>query len=87
MIIAPIQVEDKKFGVLDIRGTGKRHFPRQAEAIAELLGQQLGLYRYLAAIIGQLRKVIETVNRFQNSRFLLWRILNINSRALSIKPI
>jgi signal transduction histidine kinase len=70
MIVAPIQVEDKKFGVLDIRGTGKRHFPRQAETIAELLGQQLGLYGYLAAIIGQLRKVIETVNRLQEQQIL-----------------
>jgi signal transduction histidine kinase len=56
MIIAPISVEDEKYGVLDIRSTGERDFPSHAEAIAELLGQQLGLYNYLAITIRKLRK-------------------------------
>jgi len=56
MLIAPISVEEEKFGVLDIRGTGGRNFPKHAEAIAELLGQQLGLYHYLATTIRRLRR-------------------------------
>jgi signal transduction histidine kinase/GAF domain-containing protein len=56
MIVAPIKVESDIFGVLDIRGTGRRAFPRNAEAIAELLGRQLGLYHYLATTIGKLHE-------------------------------
>jgi signal transduction histidine kinase len=57
MIIAPIKVKSEVFGVLDIRTIGKADFPRHADVVAELLGQQLGLYRYLAATIRNLRKV------------------------------
>lgn len=56
IIVAPIRVADKFFGILDIRGTGKRNFPRHAEAIGDVLGQQLGLYHYLATTIAKLRK-------------------------------
>jgi signal transduction histidine kinase len=56
MIIAPISVEREKFGVLDIRAIKESVFPKHAEAIAELLGQQLGLYHYLSNTIGKLRK-------------------------------
>lgn len=56
MIIAPISVEKEKFGVLDIRAIKESEFPKHAEAIAELLGQQLGLYHYLSNTIGRLRK-------------------------------
>ncbi len=55
MIIAPISSQDRIFGVLDIRGTGKLPWPKHAEAIAELLGRQLGLYHYLALTIGELQ--------------------------------
>lgn len=55
MIIAPISVEDRVFGVLDIRGTGSPDFPAHAESIAALLGRQLGLYHYLAKTIARLR--------------------------------
>ena len=55
MIIAPISVEDEIFGVLDIRRTSAFAFPKHAEAIAELLGHQLGLYHFLARNIGRLR--------------------------------
>ena len=57
MIVAPLKVESEIFGVLDIRGTGKKGFPRNAEAIADLLGVQLGLYHYLAKTVGKLHKV------------------------------
>lgn len=55
IIVAPIGVEDKFFGVLDIRGTGEHGFAPHTEAIADVLGQQLGLYHYLMATISQLR--------------------------------
>jgi signal transduction histidine kinase len=63
MIIAPIRVADQTFGVLDIRGIEGQDFPRHAIAIAELLGQQLGLYSFLAATIGELRKAQTELNK------------------------
>jgi len=56
VIVAPIKVEDKTFGVLDIWGMGRRAFPDHTKNIAELLGQQFGLYYYLADTMGRLRK-------------------------------
>jgi signal transduction histidine kinase len=56
MIVAPIRVEDAFFGVLDIRGIGINIFPQHAHLMAELLGDQLGLYHYLASTIGKLRQ-------------------------------
>jgi signal transduction histidine kinase len=55
LIIAPISVEEEIFGILDIRGTGERDFPKNALSIATLLGQQLGLYYHLATTIRKLR--------------------------------
>ena len=75
MIIAPISVENEKFGVLDIRALRESDFPRHAEAIAELLGQQLGLYHYLSNSIGKLRtaeialkKNVSSVERMQKEQ-------------------
>jgi signal transduction histidine kinase len=56
LIVAPISIRDKFFGVLDIRATGDHDFPQHAEAISTLLGRQLGLYRHLATTIRELRK-------------------------------
>jgi GAF domain-containing protein len=57
MICAPIGVEGKVLGVLDIRGTTERDFPRNALSIVELLGQQLGLYHYLLRTIAELQRL------------------------------
>jgi signal transduction histidine kinase len=46
MIIAPIASSDQLFGVLDIRSTHRAGWPRYAGPVAELLGQQLGLYHH-----------------------------------------
>ncbi len=46
MIIAPLGL-DQPFGVIDLRGTGPRDFPHYAVTVAELLGQQVGLYHNL----------------------------------------
>ncbi|MGB7923154.1 MAG: GAF domain-containing protein [Pyrinomonadaceae bacterium] len=43
IIVAPIGVK-KPIGVLDVRGTGSKPFAAYSERMAELLGQQLGLY-------------------------------------------
>jgi GAF domain-containing protein len=74
LICAPIKVEDNKYGVLDILSTGERKFSRHAQAIAELLGQQLGLYTFLAGTIGELgqtraelsKSVDKQMKTFQN---------------------
>lgn len=63
MIIAPIKIEEKIFGVLDIRQTGNSVFPNPSVTIAQLLGQQLGLYCYLATAIRKLRKVQEELTQ------------------------
>jgi len=62
MIIAPIRIEKKTFGVLDIRSTGTADFPPHAKAIAELLGQQLGVYHYLATTIRDLHRTEKELN-------------------------
>ena len=55
LIVAPIKVADRIYGVLDIRGTSEAQFPRYAVEIAGLLGQQLGLYQFLAISTRRLR--------------------------------
>jgi GAF domain-containing protein len=60
---APLQCQDKVIGVLDIRGLGSADFPKHAVSIAELLGQQLGLYHYLARSIRDLRSAKDELNR------------------------
>jgi GAF domain-containing protein len=55
MIIAPIKIEDQTFGVLDIHVKDDSALPRNAVAIVELVGLQLGLYHYLIINIGRLR--------------------------------
>jgi signal transduction histidine kinase len=56
MIVAPIKVAEETLGVLDILSTRTRFFPGNANRIAELLGQQIGLYHYLASAIKRLRQ-------------------------------
>lgn len=55
MIIVPISVAGTIFGVLDIRSTGDRDFPPYAIRIAEIIGQQLGLYHYLLKTFADLQ--------------------------------
>ncbi len=60
-IIAPIQVGEQIVGVLDIRGLDEQAFPDYAGSMAELIGEQLGLYHNLAYHISSL-------NRAENER-------------------
>lgn len=55
MIIAPIQLEGVVYGVLDVRSSGPEPFPEQAVRMAEILGNQLGLYLFVASAVGRLR--------------------------------
>jgi GAF domain-containing protein len=68
MIIAPIRVKDDIIGVLDIRGTGPKPFPKHAEHMAALIGQQIGLYRHLATNIGELHKAKTTLDAMQKAQ-------------------
>ncbi|MBW8878960.1 MAG: GAF domain-containing protein, partial [Acidobacteria bacterium] len=83
MIIAPIGIAGKIFGVLDIRGTGDREFSRHAVPFAEFLGQQLGLYQYLMKTIGQLQRLprvqAQTFEDFTHQ--LKSPILQVHARA------
>jgi signal transduction histidine kinase len=67
MIIAPIRVKDDIIGVLDIRGTGPKPFPKHAEHMAALLGQQIGLYRHLATNIGELHKAKANLKEYADT--------------------
>lgn len=55
MLIAPIRSLSKIYGVIDIRSTSSKQFPSYAEQMAELLGQQLGLYHELIDTVSSLR--------------------------------
>src|SRR6266404_3149686 len=81
MLIAPIKVEKDVFGVLDIRGTSKGSFPKHSKAIAELLGQQLGLYHYLAATITRLRGVEVELNHLVKTQNQVFEDLNHQLRS------
>ena len=54
MMIVPIQSADRVYGVVDIRNTGSSQFATYAQQMAELLGQQLGLYYELIRTVGEL---------------------------------
>lgn len=68
IIVAPIGVKKELIGVLDIRNTGGKPFPRHSLRIAELLGQQLGLYRHLAEVIAMLRDTESELKRQEQIR-------------------
>ena len=63
LIVAPIKVEDETLGVVDIWGMSKHAFPEYTKNIAELLGQQLGLYHNLATKIGEVHKLDVALQR------------------------
>jgi signal transduction histidine kinase len=53
MIVVPLRSNDKVIGVIDIRTSGENRFPGYSVSMAELLGQQLGLYRDLSGAMGR----------------------------------
>lgn len=68
IIVAPIGVKKEVIGCLDIRDTGGILFPRHSLRIAELLGQQLGLYKHLAEVIAKLRHTETELKRQEKIR-------------------
>jgi hypothetical protein len=56
MIIAPIFIQGKCHGLLDICGTGNSPFPAHATMVAEMICQRLGSYKYLAETSKQKRQ-------------------------------
>src|SRR6185436_13116901 len=64
------------------RSTSNADFPPHAKAIAELLGQQLGVYHYLATTIRDLNKTktelsqnLKTLKELQNRQILIFEDL------------
>lgn len=75
LVLAPIRVQDDIIGVLDVRSTRKKPFPRYAEYMAAVLGQQLGLYHYLRLAVeetqnvqAELRDQAKTLERLQTEQ-------------------
>ena len=64
-IVVPIKDAKKIFGVFDIRSTRDELFPKNAEAVAQLLGRQLGLYHRLMDTIGRLKR--DKIQQLQTS--------------------
>jgi signal transduction histidine kinase len=56
MIVVPLRSGDHVVGVMDIRTSQPSRFPKYAVSIAELLGQQLGLYQDLATAMRSLKQ-------------------------------
>jgi signal transduction histidine kinase len=63
MVIAPVSSGRERYGVLDVRFTKEAGIPPQASAIAELLGQQLGLYLNLSSTLQRVREAEEGLQR------------------------
>ncbi len=61
IVVAPIGVQKKIVRVLDVRGTGSKPFTVHALRMAEILGQQLGLYLALWQSEKQQRQVFENL--------------------------
>lgn len=57
MIVAPLIVGNKVFGVLDIRSVRKRNFNLHADQIAKLMGRQLAVYYNLIKAIREFQKI------------------------------
>ena len=55
LLIVPIRSQDTSYGVLDIRSLSNKPFPTHSVQLAELLGQQLGLYHALVDNFAELR--------------------------------
>jgi len=55
LIIAPVIARNKVVGVLDICSVEDGEFPRYADMIASLLGQQIGLYHKFTSTVCDLR--------------------------------
>ena len=62
MIVAPLRSHNRVTGVIDIRTSQRSPFPKYAVSIAELLGQQLGLYEDLAM---DMRKLTQAQNELK----------------------
>jgi signal transduction histidine kinase len=59
MIIAPVMLSEEKFGVLDLRTTIDRPFPRHAVLTATLLGTQLAMYLQFTRAMADRRRLLE----------------------------
>jgi signal transduction histidine kinase len=56
LVVTPIRVSDEVYGVLDARGATES-LPASVKQVAEILGDQLGLYLHLERTIGNLFRI------------------------------
>jgi signal transduction histidine kinase len=75
MVIAPIGVENHRFGVLDLRWTNKSIPPYTASA-ARLMGQQLGLYLRLAQLVAEVQTQKKNAERNQETEKRIYEDFN-----------
>ena len=67
LVSTPVRVGDKPFGVLDVFGSAKELAPYSSQ-VAEIVADQLGLYKHLERTMSQLRetrKALEAASRIQ----------------------
>ena len=80
MMIAPIRSKDKVFGLLDIRRKDNEPFPIFAQQMAELLGNQFGLYYELIETVANLRR---TEKKLTDSNFEIEASARANAQAFA----
>lgn len=85
MVIAPISSGAEQYGVLDIRITNNLGIPPNAPAIAEALGQQLGLYLHLSRALRKVgaieRTLRQNVSRLEHAEAEREKVLEIQTRV------
>lgn len=75
MIVSPICMANNKYGVLDIRGKGLRPPSKQSVSIAEIIGQQLGVYNYLLSSIAELRQARDDSKKISETQTQVYQDL------------
>jgi len=81
-ILSPVLSDQEVLGMLAVRGTQHQGFPRQTEAMVELLSHQLGLYLRLAL---SLKQQTETYRDFQHQ--LRSPVFQAYKRMLQVRAI
>lgn len=67
IIVSPLLMGGKVFGVLDIRSTSEKKFPITTQPIVELMSRQLALFFNLVTTIQELRNIqVQQIQTFQD---------------------
>lgn len=85
MIVAPISSAGERYGVLDIRITKGTGITPNAPTIAELLGQQLGLYLHLSRTLQKVgaveKRLKQNLTRLEQAEAEREKVLEIQTRV------